>query len=120
MRLQPWVWPAASASEKKRHLDTSLLWVQSQVRSGQVKLEKVPGVENPGDAMTKHLLGPDLMKHVDRMKLRFEEGRPESAPQLTSSVLQAMHEDKEVVRQQKRMAKRGTRSPAPSLVPTAC
>ena len=47
---------------KVRHLDTSLLWVQQHVRSGDVVVEKVAGPDNPGDALTKHLLGPDLRR----------------------------------------------------------
>ena len=31
-----------------RHLDVTLLWVQDHVRSGDVALEKVPGIENSG------------------------------------------------------------------------
>ena len=70
---------------KIRHLDTSLLWVQGHVRSGEVLLEKVPGQENPGDALTKYLSGPDMKGHLQRMNLVFEEGRPASAPQLATS-----------------------------------
>ena len=76
----------AWASEKTRHLDTSLLWIQERVRSGDVLLEKVPGSENPGDALTKHLLGPLLRSHLQRMGLVAEAGRAQSAPQLTTTV----------------------------------
>lgn len=86
-----------------RHLDTSLLWVQDHVRSGQVVLKKVAGVENPGDAMTKYLAGPDLRGHLDRMHLSFEEGRPKTAPQLTTAVTKALARDKEVLRAQRRL-----------------
>ena len=70
-----------------RHLDTALLWVQHHVRAGDVSLFKIPGTENPGDAMTKFLDGPELRAHIGRMGLRAEEGRAESAPQLTTSLL---------------------------------
>ena len=68
---------------KIRHLDTSLLWLQQKVRSGEVPIEKVPGVENPADALTKHLLGPALRSHLQRMNVVPEEGRAETAPTLT-------------------------------------
>ena len=69
---------------KIRHLDTSLLWIQHKVRSGEVSLLKVLGTENPADALTKFLSGPDLKSHVLRMGLAYEEGRAGSAPQLAN------------------------------------
>ena len=71
---------------KIRHLDTSLLWVQDKIRSGDVALEKAAGELNPGDALTKYLDWPTLRGHVERMGLVFEEGRADSAPQLTTSL----------------------------------
>ena len=67
---------------KIRHLDTALLWIQDKVRSGEVGLKKVLGVENPADSLTKFLSGPDLHKHILRMGLVMEEGRAETAPKL--------------------------------------
>ena len=87
---------------KIRHLDTSLLWVQDKVRSGDVSMEKVAGAENPGDAMTKHLAGPELKQHVARMGLYFEEGRAESAPQLAASLQASADGDKEVLRAERK------------------
>ena len=71
---------------KVRHLDTSLLWVQERVRSGEVSIEKIPGPQNPGDALTKYWLGPELRGHFSRMNVEICEGRPPSAPKLTSSL----------------------------------
>ena len=88
---------------KVRHLDTALLWVQQQVRSGDVSLEKIPGQENPADAMTKHLSGPDLKSHLARMGLRAEEGRAASAPQLTTSMTESTHGQKEVMRLERKI-----------------
>ena len=68
---------------KIRHLDTGLLWIQDKVRSGEVGLFKIPGPENPSDSLTKFISGPELHKHMTRMGLEVEEGRPASAPQLT-------------------------------------
>ena len=65
---------------KVRHLDTSLLWIQSKVRGGEVGMEKVLGADNPADALTKYLPGPLLKQHLSRMGLVQEEGRAESAP----------------------------------------
>ena len=83
---------------KVRHLDTALLWVQQQVRSGDVSLEKVTGQEDPADAMTKYLSRPDLKAHLGRMELSLEEGRAASAPQLTTAMTAGTHGVKEVMR----------------------
>ena len=61
-------------------MDTSLLWIQSKVRGGDVLMEKVASPENPADALTKHLSGPQLRQHLQRMGLTPEEGRAASAP----------------------------------------
>ena len=65
-----------------RHLDTSLLRIQTKVRSGDIDLEKVPGKINPADALTKHISGPEIVDHMARINIVFEHGRAASAPQL--------------------------------------
>ena len=90
---------------KARHLDTSILWVQGHVRSGEVLLENIPGQVNPGDALTKYLSGPDLRGHLERMGLSFEEGRAASAPQLTTACVDEAASAKEVMREEKRAGK---------------
>ena len=67
---------------KVRHLDTQSLWIQDALREKRLGINKVPGTENPSDAMTKFLDGTTLMKMSDKMDCHFLEGRPESAPQL--------------------------------------
>ena len=89
---------------KVRHLDTSLLWVQEKVRSGDVLLEKVAGPDNQADCLTKYVSGPDLMKHLSNMGLETEEGRAETAPQLTTSVSESLCREKEVMREERRNA----------------
>ena len=65
------------------------------MRSGEVPLEKVPGPENAADALTKYLSAPDLKGHLGRMGLHLEDGRAESAPQLTTSLIDeaSMHRE---------------------------
>ena len=87
---------------KIRHLDTSLLWVQQAVRTGQVDLHKVLGTSNPGDALTKYLSGPDLAQHISRMGLKYEAGRAQTAPQLSTSLCEEGCEGKEVMRAERR------------------
>jgi len=43
-----------------RRLATADLWVQQRVRSGEVTLGKLPGTENPADALTKNVPGMTL------------------------------------------------------------
>ena len=82
---------------KVRHLDTALLWVQGHIRSGEVTLEKVLGSENPSDCLTKFVSSADMISHLKRMSLIFEDGRASSAPQLTASISQAVREHQKIV-----------------------
>lgn len=86
---------------KVRHLDTSLLWVQQHVRSGDVLIEKVDGAENPSDAPTKHLIGADLRGHLARMNAEVREGRPASAQQLTTAIKQGLSQTQQVLSMQR-------------------
>ena len=65
------------------HLDTSLLWIQEKVRSGDVQLAKVHGPENCADALTTYLAAPDLRRHLAKMSLVIEDGRAATAPNPT-------------------------------------
>lgn len=67
---------------KVRHLDVSLLWIQSAVRRKAFVLQKVLGTENIADALTKYLDRPDLDKHICGMYLMPETCRAVSAPML--------------------------------------
>ena len=71
---------------KVRHLATADLWVQERLRSGDVKLEKVAGVDNPADILTKHVDRPLLRKHLLQLGLQAEEGRAGLAPTLDHTV----------------------------------
>ena len=73
---------------KNRHLAVADLWVQDQIRCGSFTLGKVPGVDNPADILTKYVDRPVLLKHLDALSLRFEDGRPDSAPQIAHNVFQ--------------------------------
>ena len=95
MSRRPGVW-------KIRHLDTALLWARDKIRSGEVILEKAPGNENPVDAITMYLPSQDMSAHRQRMGRVLEDGRPMSAPQLATSVLQAMASHRAAVRTRKR------------------
>ena len=47
---------------KVRHLEVRYLWLQDQVRRGEVKLVKVWGKENPADVLTKPMSFGDAIR----------------------------------------------------------
>ena len=68
---------------KVRHLDVQRLWIQDALRERRLQLHKVPGVENPGDMLTKPLDANTLEGLMSRVGLVALEGRTRAAPQLT-------------------------------------
>ena len=69
-----------------RHLAVADLWVQERLRSGDFALSKVPGSENPADLMTKFIDKPVMDKLLPLINVETEDGRADSAPQLTCMV----------------------------------
>ena len=74
-----------------RHLATADLWIQQRVKSGEVSLSKLPGVENPADAMTKHVPAPALVAHCGRLNLLRLAGRPACVPAHEDRPLGSLH-----------------------------
>ena len=68
---------------KIRHLAVADLWVQDRVRALDFILSKVPGSENTADIMTKMYGPPHPREASPRLGPLFEDGRAESAPELT-------------------------------------
>ena len=54
-----------------RHLATGDLWMQQHVREGRISICKVLGTENPADAFTKHMHGPDIHAKLKRLNWEF-------------------------------------------------
>ena len=65
-----------------RHLDIDGLWIQAKVRDGHIDLLKVKGGENPADILTKYVTVDILIQILQRINLRFMEGRSPAAPEL--------------------------------------
>ena len=63
-----------------RHLVVGQLWVQERNREGDFTLHKHPGLQNPGDLLTKHVVKSTLGYHCHFMGVVSEEGRAQSAP----------------------------------------
>ena len=57
---------------KMRHLELRDLWLQREVGEGKVVVKKIPGAENPADAMTKFLSVQPLQDRLRRLSLRLE------------------------------------------------
>ena len=49
---------------KVRHIEVNQLWIQDRVGSGDVELHKIAGTVNPADALTKHVEGEILARHM--------------------------------------------------------
>ena len=67
---------------KVRHLAVGQLWVQERVRSGDYELRKHPGAQNPAGLLTKAVNAELISRHTAYSGLRWESGRPATAPLL--------------------------------------
>ena len=56
---------------KIRHLAVGDLWVQQRLRDGRVKLDKIDGVKNEADLMTKPIDGRRLRELLQLLGVRF-------------------------------------------------
>ena len=69
---------------KVRHIDVNILWLQEVCARKQIPVDKVPGEENPADLATKHLTSKWIDQNIQRMSMKFQEGRAAKAAQLHS------------------------------------
>ena len=65
---------------KIRHLHVSDLWIRDRLKTGDFKLSKVAGADNPADILTKHVTKDIMRRHMEAMNLHPEGGRASSAP----------------------------------------
>ena len=63
-----------------RHLATTDLWIQEQVRSKRIEILKVLGAENPADVFTKYVDRATMEKAMKRINMFAQDGRPACAP----------------------------------------
>ena len=73
-----------------RHLDVEDLWVQTKVRDGHIDLLKVKGSENPADILTKYVSAEILKQMLERINLKFLDGRSPAAPELPPESISAI------------------------------
>ena len=55
-----------------RHIEVRDLWLKEEVRKGMVVVEKVKGVENPADLMTKFLGKAEVEERLRRMRVEVK------------------------------------------------
>ena len=60
---------------KLRHVRVSELWIQEVAADGDLKYKKVPGSDNTGDLMTKHVPNHRSAKLLEIMNMKVETGR---------------------------------------------
>ena len=57
-------------SGRIKHLEVRQLWLQSWIKSGEVRLLKIPRDSNSSDTLTKHWAPADSLPHFRRVNLR--------------------------------------------------
>ena len=67
---------------KTRHIDVGMLWIQQNVKQGEVKVDKVASKMNPADIFTKAVPAEVMWKHMEYMGFKSREGRADSAVEL--------------------------------------
>ena len=60
---------------KVKHIDTTFLWVQEVVNRGRARVGKKKTKEMLADMFTKAISAPDMVRHMEGMGFKFEEGR---------------------------------------------
>ena len=63
-----------------RHLAVADLWIQQRSKDGSVAYEKLEGVKNTSDILTKAVEGEVLSRHMEALGLTFAEGRHKDTP----------------------------------------
>ena len=65
-------------------METKYFRLQQKEKNKELTIEKIRGTVNPADLMTKHLDGKRLVILCELLNIRRIDGRPSSAPKLTS------------------------------------
>ena len=58
---------------KVRHLAVADLWIQQRVQRGDFEIQKLPGLENPADLMTKILATGEIRSRLESMNMYIGE-----------------------------------------------
>jgi hypothetical protein len=67
---------------KLRHIRVQFLWIQDQVRLGELVVRKVAGADNQADVFTKNVDAVTLARHIKALGFELQNTRSLSAPTL--------------------------------------
>ena len=67
-----------------RHIKVQYLWIQSKIKSEELKLVKVPGTNNPADIMTKAICQELLCMYIEAMGYSIMGGRARKSSRTSS------------------------------------
>ena len=81
---------------KVRHTAVNELWLQEQVATKKVAINKLQNNFNVADILTKHLCKYDVDQIVDDLQHEFSEGRNPDAPELSLLSDQRQDHDSEL------------------------
>ena len=67
---------------KMKHIQIKDLWLQKEVREGNVEVSKIPGIRNPSDLMTKILRLDEIKERLSEMGICFNENVQNQDPRI--------------------------------------
>ena len=68
---------------KVRHIEVNQLWLQDKVATGDIKVEKIDGVKNIADQLTKYVGREGLVFRMERTNQKIVTGRHMLMPNVT-------------------------------------
>ena len=74
---------------KVRHIDTNMLWVQEKAAEKEIKYNKILGLLNPSDLLTKYLDQGVIRRHMETIECEYRAGRALAAPKTISKLSRA-------------------------------
>eukprot|EP00972_Heterocapsa_arctica_P115455 16447812-Heterocapsa_arctica.AAC.1 len=60
-----------SRSWGMRHMDIRELWLQDEIRNGMLKIERIAGLQNTADVLTKAMPGAPVMELITKLSLEI-------------------------------------------------
>ena len=78
---------------KVRHIEVNQLWVQEKIASGEIEVEKVPGLTNLADVLTKYETQEKMKYHLDHTNVYMAQGRHNLAPRTEGDSRNSVNKD---------------------------
>ena len=69
-----------------RHIRIGDLWIQEAARTGEVVYQKISGLRNPADLLTKHLRAERSQYLTEQIGLEYREGSAQARLQLSTLI----------------------------------